>query len=181
MKSNYKLHINLKKSCYIYFNPKKKGINEHVDSTESTPSLLIDGATINRVNESRFLGVIIDEKLNWSSHIKQLATKLHSCIGRLHRIKQFVPKDLYIELYKTLFQSHLSYGISVWGGVSKNKLSPLFIAQKKCIRVLFGDSEKYLDKFKTCARTREYGNKNMGASFFEKEKSKPLLKMNSIY
>ena len=170
MKSN-KLHINLKKTCYIYFNPKKKGNNEH----ECTPKLTIDKATINRVSETRFLGVIIDEKLNWSPHIKQLATKLRSCIGRLTRIKQFVPEDLYIELYNTLFQSHLSYGISVWGGLSINQLLPLFVIQKKCIRILFGDSEKYFDKYKTCVRTREYGNQKLGSLFFEKEKSKPLF------
>ena len=34
------------------------------------------------------------------------------------------------ELYDTLFESHLSYGISAWGGISFKKLEPLFITQK---------------------------------------------------
>ena len=38
MKSN-KLHINLKKTCYIYFNPKKRGITEQAGSTDCTPQL----------------------------------------------------------------------------------------------------------------------------------------------
>ena len=179
MKCN-KLHINQKKCCYMYFNPKKTGTTEHFDSTEPTPPLIIDGSTINRVSETRFLGVVIDEKLSWLPHIKQLATKLHSCIGRLSRIKQYVPEDLYIELYNTLFQSHLSYGISVWGGVSRNQLSPLFVVQKKCIRILFGNSEKYHNKFKTCARARALEKQHLGSSFFEKEKTKPIFNHHKI-
>ena len=41
-------------------------------------------------------------------------------------------------VYLTLFESHLSYGITAWGGISKNLLQPLFITQKKRIRVMFG-------------------------------------------
>lgn len=179
MKSN-KLHINLKKCCYIYFNPRKIGTSEHLESIDPTPQLLLDGIAIKRVSETRFLGIIIDEKLSWLPHVKQLVTKLCSCIGRLNRIKNFVPIDIFIDLYNTLFQSHLSYGISVWGGLSKNKLSPLFIVQKKCIRILFGDNVKYNDKFKTCARTRAYGLQKLGTSFYEKEKSKPLFNQLNI-
>ena len=96
----------------------------------------------------------------------KLLHNLRSCTGRLCRIMQFVPKDLYIELYNTLFQSHLSFGISVWGGLSTNQLCPLFTVQKKCVRILFGDREKYLDKFKTCARVRELDSQKIGPSFY---------------
>ena len=32
---------------------------------------------LKRVNETKFLGVIIDEKLKWNSHIKPLGKKFH--------------------------------------------------------------------------------------------------------
>ena len=145
------------------------------------PPIILDGNVIKKVSETRFLGVIIDENLNWSAHLKQLATKLRSCTGRLCRIMQFVPKEMYIELYNTLFQSHLSFGISVWGGLSRNQLSPIFTVQKKCVRILFGDREKYLDKFKTCARVREIDSQTLGSTFYEKEQSKPLFNLNKIF
>ena len=41
---------------------------------------------------------------------------------------------------------------------------------------MFGDTEAYQDKFKTCARTREFGSQKLGSEFYEKEHTKPILK-----
>ena len=83
---------------------------------------------------SRKLGVIIDENLKWDVHTKYLNSKLKCEIGKLNIIKKCIPKIAYKELYHTLFESHLSYGISAWGGISFKKLEPLFITQKRCLR-----------------------------------------------
>ena len=145
------LHINIKKSCYMYFSPIKR---KTVDNTENDLNLEIDGIPIKQVTETKFLGVIIDDKLSWTPHIDKLTKKLNSICGRIYRIKNSLPSQLYKQIYHTLFESHLGYGITVWGGVSINKLSPLFLAQKKCVRILFGDSEAFSEKFKTCSRSR---------------------------
>ena len=60
------------------------------------------------------------------------------------------------ELYYTLFKSNLAYGLTVWEKASKSKLRLLLKAQKKAIRVVFGNKEQFLDKFKTCAKARPY-------------------------
>ena len=73
--------------------------------------------------------------------MKSLSQSLKACIN---------DKDL----YHTLLKCYLTYGISLWGGSLKVKLLPLFKAQKKVMRVIFGDKAKYLDKFKTCARVQ---------------------------
>ena len=64
--------------------------------------------------------------------------------------------------------------------MSDNKLKPLFITQKKCTRILFGDREAYINKFKTCARVRPYGQQLLGPEFYRKESSKPLFISNNI-
>ena len=171
-----KLHINLKKCFYMYFVPS----NKNIDNVQDDLNLMLNNVVIEKVSETKFLGVIIDDKLSWGPHIKNLATKLRSCTGRICRIRNFVPQDLRMEIYHTLFESHLTFGISVWGGVSSNKLKPLFITQKKCIRILFGDNEAYNDKFKTCARTRPYGKQILGSDFYRKESSKPLFVSKDI-
>lgn len=77
--------------------------------------------------------------------------------------KQSIPKSQYLNIYHTLFASHLTYGITVWGGVSENSkcnnstlIDPLFITQKRCIRMLFGKeiSFDHPDYYETCAHTK---------------------------
>ena len=46
--------------------------------------------------------------------------------------------------------------------------------------MLFGDYEKFMDKFMTCARTRPLGGQILGPSFFEKEHTKPLFKSQKV-
>ena len=84
------------------------------------------------------------------------------------------------ELYYTLFESFLAYGVTVWGKASKSKLRLLFKAQKKAIRVVFGNKEQFLDKFRTFAQARPYPDQKLGQEFFNKEHTKPLFIANHI-
>ena len=177
MKCNL-LHINIKKCCYMHFYPSKKS-NDDIEE-EKNLNLALGQKIIKRVNETKFLGVNIDDKLSWQPHIKYLNSKLKCEIGKLNAIRHMVPPELYKNLYHTLFESHLSYGITAWGGVSKSLIEPLFITQKKCVRVMFGDRDAYLEKFNTCARTRSYENRMLGREFYKKEASKPLFSTNNI-
>ena len=172
-----RLHINIEKSCYIEFSKASKN-EKNVEFPEQ--QLSINGTSLQKVHEAKFLGVTIDENLNWNSHLSKLAKKLAACSGMLNRIKDNIPSQLHKDLYHTLFESHLTYGITVWGGASSKKLKPLFKAQKMCIRIMFGDKEAFLNKFKTCARSRPYGEQLLGKDFYCKEHTKPLFKAHDI-
>ena len=168
------LHINTKKCCYMLFKPGKITVDT------SKYQLAVNGKIIKKVNETKFLGVIIDENLTWKPHIANLNKKLKSACGRLYRIVNSLPAHLYKQIYHSLFESHLSYAISVWGGVSVNKLDPIFRTQKKCIRIMFGNTEAYLEKFHTCVRARPFSEQKLGAEFYIKEPSKPLFKKHKL-
>ena len=176
-----KLHINLEKSCYMHFK-KYIPISSRVDSlsNDMTYNIHINNSELKKVTHTKFLGVIIDENLTWEQHIKALSKKLASCTGSLNRIIQFLPKNMHKELYYTLFESYLAYGVTVWGKASKSKLRLLFKAQKKAIRVVFGNKEQFLDKFRTCAKARPYPDQKLGQEFFNKEHTKPLFIANHI-
>jgi hypothetical protein len=51
----------------------------------------------------------------------------------------------------------------------------VFITQKHCIRLLFGNLEAYLGKQQTCARARPYYSQKLGSHFYEKEHTKPVF------
>ena len=121
MKIN-KLHINIGKCCFMHFKPHSP--NYKNSSKHPTQPVKIDDNEIPHVKETKFLGVIIDDELSRSPHIKNLTNRLKYHIGSINRIKDNIPSCLHKLLYHTLFESHLLYGITVWGGVSKSKLEP---------------------------------------------------------
>jgi hypothetical protein len=166
-----KLHINKTKCCYMYFCPKTTLKTED----DSPHELHLNGSNVLKVNQTKFLGVIIDDRLTWQPHIDHLRKKLACCTGTLNRIKDNIPHHLHKDLYHTLFESHLSYGITVWGNLSESKIAPLFTSQKRCLRILFGDKEAYMDKFKTCARARPFDDQILDSRFYTKEHTKPIF------
>ena len=83
-------------------------------------------------------------------------------------------------MYHTLFDSYITYGITVWSSRPDSKLNKLFNAQKKIMSVLFGDREKFLDKFRTCTQARPYPEQNLPSEFYIKEQNKALFNKNKI-
>ena len=51
--------------------------------------LIISETLIEHKNEARFLGVITDESLNWSCHVKAGQSKMSRYIGIMYKIKKF--------------------------------------------------------------------------------------------
>ena len=49
-----------------------------------------------------------------------------------------------------------------------------------CIRILFGDSDSYIDKFKTCARVRPINSQHLGNEFYVQESTKPLFTKHEL-
>ena len=111
---------------------------------------------VKKVDHIKFVGVVIDDELNWEAHVKHLKSKLCAAIVIIKRIKRYIPKSEYINISNSLFMSHLSYCISAWGGISKYKLQKIFAIQKICVRLLFGKTINYDHSqfYETCARAR---------------------------
>ena len=99
----------------------------------------------------------------------------------IKRIIKFIPKAEYMKIYNALFQSHLTYCISCWGGISSYKVQKLFAIQKRCIRLLFGKelSFDHSEYYETCARVRSYGE-HMAEKNFCLEHTKPLFNQHNL-
>ena len=68
-----KLILNTKKTKYMIFNP-------HIRSELNT-TVKINNIVIDRVSSITFLGVEMNEHLNWKDHISQIENKITSIIG----------------------------------------------------------------------------------------------------
>ena len=56
-------------------------------------SVLYEHVELERVVNIKFLGVIINNKLDWSNQINKVARSLTSLSGVLYNLRKFVPKD----------------------------------------------------------------------------------------
>ena len=162
--------------CPLDNSKNKSSPKNYKQYCNNEPSIYIGSTKITFETEVRYLEleVILDSKLLLNAHIKFLVKKLKTSVATIKRISANIPKGCLKSVCHTLFESHLIlYGISVWDNTSQANIDKLFRLQKRCIRIIFGDREKFRDKSCTAARTRVFGSQSLGASFYSKEHTKP--------
>lgn len=105
------------------------------------------------------LGIRLDQKLLWDSHINYIKSKISKGIYLLWKFRNSLDNRARLLIYHALIRSHLLYGISLWGGVKTNSMSMLVKCQKKAIRGLFKGlvhTEPILKKFCLLSLQDEY-------------------------
>ena len=94
------------------------------------------------MNHAKFLGVLVDDKLTWKSHITHISNKVAKNIGILNKLRHRVPLNtlhtLYNTLYNTLLMPYFSYCNIIWGSTKPSRLDHLVKLQKKAIRIMCG-------------------------------------------
>ena len=77
--------------------------------------LVIDSASIGRVNSAKYLGIIIDVKFNCIAHITYIKNKfLKLYNGVMYKARQYLNKLLLVNLYYSYVYPYLTYCIKVW-------------------------------------------------------------------
>ena len=72
-------------------------------------NIQLDGHPICRVEHAKSLGLIIDDRLSWSNHVKELCRKISSAIGALRRIRSLISQSTAVQIYNALIQPHFDY------------------------------------------------------------------------
>lgn len=124
-----KLSLNVKKTQFILFRSVK---------AKSFPitDIKIDKETIEQVQKSKFLGIIINETLSWNDHLQTAKLKAQKNIGILYRIRHLLSSCILSTLYYTLIHPYLEYCNIVWGIHRGTALTALFRCQKRAIRLI---------------------------------------------
>ena len=98
--------------------------------------LTIRKYTLHEIDHIKYLGVILDNKLNWSHHIAYLVTKLSQVAGVLYKIRDILPMKSRITIYNSLAGSYLNYGIVSWGSATLSTLNKLKTLQNRLVRYI---------------------------------------------
>ena len=129
-----KLSLNINKTHFIMFQRGK--------STMSIPDIIIDNQPIDKVEKTKFLGVVIDSKLSWKSHICLVAGKLSKSIGMIIKAREYLNRSALLTLYYSFVYPYLTYCNHVWGCTYYTNLKQLFILQKKALRIMCGKRKR---------------------------------------
>lgn len=124
-----KLILNNKKSIFVNFN-----ISNSVN--DSTSLIRANGASMEQVNSTKFLGLHISSNCSWDTHINTICTKIAPTCYCLRQLRFEVNMATLKILYFAKVHSLLSYGIIAWG--SSSELTRLFRLQKRAIRAMTG-------------------------------------------
>ena len=96
------------------------------------PQLMINNTIIEKVNEFNFLGLTINEFLNWRSHSAKIGSKISRTFGVITRLKRYLPFSAMKVMFDSLVISHLQFGISCWGF----EWGRIFKLQKRALRIV---------------------------------------------
>ena len=99
-------------------------------------SLKVNSHIINEKSETKFLGVIVDNKLCWDAHIEHISQKISKSVSILKMLKHTFPTSALKTLYHSLIYPYLNYCNLIWGGTANMHLESLILLQKKCIRII---------------------------------------------
>ena len=100
----------------------------------------------------KYLGIKIDENLNWKQHIHNIAIKLNRANALLNTIRNFVNKQTLRTIYFAIFDTHLNFVNLIWGQIL-NAVSRIVILQKKALRIMNFQSR---DSFKSIIQIQPY-------------------------
>ena len=98
--------------------------------------IFMNNKRIEYASAVRFLGVIIDDKLKFNTHIDVIAEKISKNAGVLYRLKEYVPHQTLLCVYRCFVECYINYCTIVFGNAYQSHVKPLETAQKKCIRII---------------------------------------------
>ncbi|CAH2104643.1 unnamed protein product [Euphydryas editha] len=90
--------------------------------------------SIDVVSKQTYLGLVIDNRLNWKDHINHICDKLRAILAKFSVMKWSIPYSIRLQLYKSLAESIISYGLSSYGRTYKTHLNKIYTLQLRLLK-----------------------------------------------
>lgn len=123
----WRIKINEGKSTHITFTLGQK----------ISQPIKINNKIIQTQNSVKYLGLHLDKKLNWATHIKNKRSSLNL---KLHKFRQLLRSNLSLNnkilIYKQIIRPSMTYGIQLWGTTKKSNLNKLQAFQSINLRLI---------------------------------------------
>jgi len=130
-----RLVINVSKSKVLLIGTRQKLSRLNIDDF----NIEFNGCILERVETMRYLGLEIDEELNWNSQINNITKNVSYKIHMLRRLSSFLPESLCSKMYSTYIQPLTEYGCTIWGYSSQTNIDKIQRLQNWSARIVTGN------------------------------------------
>lgn len=127
------LSVNVKKTKLMILKPKQTVLD-----TYNHNGIIIANEQVEQVNEYKYLGVVIDETLSFSSHANYITKKVARKINLLCRLGKNLSSWTRLLIYKTIVLPHFNFCSTILYMFSKQNLDILQKKQNQALRCILG-------------------------------------------
>lgn len=129
-----KLSLNVEKTCFTLFTNKKMVPNV---------TLTLNGKEIARVPVTKYLGMNLDENLNWTHHVEYVINKLVKLRGAFYYLANMIDDESIRQIYYAYVFPHIKYGIEIYGTCNESVMKRLQVEQNKLLKILYKKNRRY--------------------------------------
>ena len=124
-----RISLNVAKTEIILFRSCRTKITKKLN-------LRISGQKIRTKTQTKYLGVILDEHLNFKKQIETVKQKLARAAGVLAKLRHYVSKKVLKSIYYAIFDSNMRYGCQILGQNFNTLLRDIEKLQSKAIKII---------------------------------------------
>ena len=125
-----KISLNASKTEFVIFRSPWKSLDCFPPRLKLAGKILIPSKSV------KYLGVHLDEHLNWKTHISSIAPKLRRANGALSKLRHYVPSKVLLSVYHAIFGSHIRYASQVWGLRDNSVTHRILTLQNTAMRLM---------------------------------------------
>ena len=125
------LSLNVMKTEFILM-----GTTQNILKTGDLLAIRVQGHTVKCVYKAKYLGMVIDDKLTWKDHIDHVSLKIKHNLGIMKCVRNDIPKESLIALYRTMVEPYLRYCNNIWGKCCAMLIGKLQTLQNRVARII---------------------------------------------
>ena len=122
---NNKLILNVDKTKLMFFSPKKD---------KNVPVIMYQDKSIEWVNSIKYLGIILDNNMNFVLQSRDVLGKLSKLNGIFYALVNYMPQKTLITLFYSLVYPTIINNLIIWGGISQSHTVNIKVAMNKILR-----------------------------------------------
>ena len=132
-----------------------------IGDDDPTHKIILNDNEISSSNEEKLLGILLDSKLNFDSHITSLCKKADQTLSAIARINHYLAPDQKLLLLNSEVNFQFSYCSLIWMFTSRYLNNALNSIHERALRLIYNDYELPFDRILEDNKQKSIHQKNI--------------------